>query len=102
MEQTAGRLVTQVGLTILCPMSAPYVCWGVKAAIGLAWSFTSLEIPSVLLQATASLPSSLDETLTSTLLMMAVYPALAAVDTWAESRAAKKQESIAKPTGKAL
>ena len=75
-----SRGVTQMGLTILCPMVAPSLSFVLRRSLGEAMLTLSLELPAAALQLGAHLPAALDETLLSTVLMLSVSPALNMVD----------------------
>ena len=93
LKQTGGRIVTQLSITLLCPISASYVCAALKHVASLVLpAMPSLLNPS-LMALLANLPSSMDETIVCGLMMMSVNPALAFVDQLAEEKGAKKVSS---------
>ena len=73
---TFGRVVTQVGLTILCPVSASYICSGLQWAVMAVMSGLELSAPASVKALGASLPPSLDETLLTGILMLSISPAV--------------------------
>ena len=80
--QTVGRVVAQFGLTVLCPMTAPYVCAAVRYVLFSAMASASLQAPAALANLGANLPSSLDETIIAGVMMMSINPALALIDSF--------------------
>ena len=85
--QTVGRMVTQFGLTILCPMTATHVCAAMRYLVASAMAMLALETPSMLVELGANLPDSLDETITAGAMMLAINPALAVIDSLSTKRA---------------
>jgi hypothetical protein len=97
LKQTGGRIVTQLGITLLCPISASSVCAALKYGASLVLPLVLPAMPSVLSPSlaalVANLPSAMDETIVCGLMMMSVNPALALVDEFAEEKGAKKVSS---------
>lgn len=85
-----SRALTQIGLTILCPVVAPYVCAAFKACLFRAMGSVYLSVPVALSRMASRLPSTLDETIMSSVLMLSMIPALNRIDSRAEARAAAR------------
>jgi di/tricarboxylate transporter len=90
LKQTSGRIVTQMGLTILCPVSAGYVCAALKYFLAPLASGVLALVPASLIAASARLPSTMDEQIVCGMMMLSINPALAMVDAYAERTAAAR------------
>lgn len=90
VKQTFGRVGVQVALTISCPIIASYVAYGMRVATVSLMEFGDLSAPPGLLALGANLPSTLDETLITTTLMLLIYPLLAMSDKQVELTTEKK------------
>ena len=90
VTQTFSRVCVQVGLTIVSPLIASYVSWALRVAVRYQMSLLDVSIPSSVVVLFADLPSSLDETIITTVLMLSVNPALALSDAWVNDEVVKK------------
>ena len=80
VRQTFGRVILQIALTIICPMIASYVTFGLRFCVVTLMEFGHLSTPSLLKALGATLPAALDETLLTTLLLLVIGPALSLCD----------------------
>jgi hypothetical protein len=80
VRQTFGRVILQIALTIICPMMASYVTFGMRFCVVTLMEFGHLSTPSLLKALGATLPAALDETLLTTLLLLVIGPALSLCD----------------------
>ena len=80
VRQTFGRVILQIALTIICPMIASYVTFGMRFCVVTLMEFGHLSTPSLLKALSATLPAALDETLLTTLLLLVIGPALSLCD----------------------
>lgn len=90
-----GRAVTQIGMTIACPLAAPFVLDALGAcasATSAALGLVSLPVPAALARAAAVLPDAegLPLMLVSTVLLLMRTPALSWIDERAGAAAALK------------
>ena len=94
LAHTISRLVTQLGLTVLAPVSAAPVSLGLRKLIGAIGDTFNVGTPQFLAPVMVALPPSFDESLVCMALIMLVSPALSMIDRlnqkWA-SRAPAKQ-----------
>lgn len=96
-----GRIFAQIGLTMLCPVTASYVCHfarqvaGSQAVGGSVAAFGSLLWPSALAALYARWPGGLDHALVCSVLMIAVGPCLSLVDSRLVARAELQQKTRA-------
>jgi len=92
--QTVGRICTQVALTVLSPVIASYVSAGLRRSIGALMDAGSFDTPARLAYICDVLPSSLDETLITTVLMLGINPALAFMDDVVEANVEAKVAKV--------
>jgi hypothetical protein len=92
-ELVAGRMVTQIGLTICAPLAAPIVCRAVGSVSLYLASLLNVSAPAFF----SRLPASLPVTITSALLMLTITPALNWVDDLHEHHVHIHEASCEKP-----
>ena len=95
LTQTFSRFSTQMGLTLMCPLTAPHVCHGAKLVLGMLVPTELVVIPASVAAFTAALPPALDETLVAGAMLLLVMPALGLVDSLSLAVASKKAEKAA-------
>ena len=93
LKAQTSRIVTQVALTILCPITAGYVCQFLHYAF--AEAFSSVGVKSTVLAGSGlqmlidNVPSTMDETIVCSMMMLSVNPILGAI----EERFAQKAQA---------
>ena len=92
VRQTSSRVITQIGLTILSPLTAGYVCSALKWTLGAVMAELQLSTPGSLVALGSQLPSTLDESLVTGLLMLSINPALSYSDQVVEGKAVAKKK----------
>lgn len=98
VQQTFGRIVAQVGLTVLCPVSASFVSAGMHLALQWVMSALQLRVPPSVEAFGGYLPTTLDETLICGVLMLSINPALALVDAFTEEHARQRGAPVIRNT----
>ena len=78
--------MTQMALTVLSPVTAGYVCMGIKSVVAML--MPAAEVPSFLAPVVGHLPSTMDETIVCSLMMLSVNPALEMIDHFANQHGA--------------
>ena len=78
--QTGGRIITQIGLTILCPMTAAHICASMRWIFTSATLVAGMSVSPCTLNFCSHLPSNLDESITTGILMLCINPALSIID----------------------
>ena len=92
LAQTFSRFSTQMGLKIMCPVTAPLVCNSAKLVLGKLVPTGLGAVPASVVAFTAVLPPALDETLVAGAMLMLVAPALSLVDSLSLKAASKKAQ----------
>ena len=93
LQQTLSRFLTQITLTVLCPFTSSYVCYGVKSLLIQLVLPLRLPMPPALASLCEVLPSTLDETIVTGMMMLSIAPAQGYVDQRAEAAAERASAS---------
>ena len=91
LKAQAGRIFSQISLTVLCPITASYVCAVLHDGFRQAATAMQVDLPAIeTVPLLAKLPSTLDETIVCGAMMLSISPILAFVDRLAE----KPQDAV--------
>jgi hypothetical protein len=95
LASQTSRIATQLGLTVLCPVTASHVAALIRYAAlsSMALVNASPTVPAALAGAVESLPPTLDETIVCSAMMASVGPALAFVDSLFETSMTASKKS---------
>lgn len=82
----SSRIFTQLGLTVLCPITAGYVCAVLRSWVVFGLASLPIQLPPMP-PIVDNIPSTMDETIVTGLMMLSIPPALALIDRLTEKEA---------------